>query len=90
VYFIFPALLLLAVRGAVLLAGWRPMLPARTGCWWPKIYTSTPNINLIMAAVHMARMHPYQNIYFNVLAGKDTAYRYEMNYWGLSQWGGNG
>tara|TARA_B100001093_G_C26067449_1_gene693057 strand:- start:175 stop:543 length:369 start_codon:yes stop_codon:yes gene_type:complete len=29
-------------------------------------------------------MHPHQNIYFNVFAGKNFDKKYEMDYWGLS------
>ena len=31
----------------------------------------------------MVRAHPYQNLYFNVLAGKDWKSRFELDYWGL-------
>ena len=32
----------------------------------------------------MARNHPYQNVYFNTLAGKDLRKKFELDYWGLS------
>ncbi|GAB3574246.1 hypothetical protein GCM10027345_07890 [Hymenobacter daeguensis] len=86
-YFVYPALVLLAVRGAVLLAGWRPTL-ASSRRWWPLLYAGVLVVSLATVAVRMGRMHPYQNTYFNALAGKDIAHRYEMDYWGLSQLGG--
>jgi len=32
----------------------------------------------------MIKWHPYQNVYFNQLAGSDIRSKYEMDYWGLS------
>ena len=31
----------------------------------------------------MVRAHPYQNVYFNVLAGKDWKSHFDLDYWGL-------
>lgn len=35
-------------------------------------------------AVFMVRYHPFQNVYFNFLAGKETTRDFEADYWGLS------
>ncbi len=32
----------------------------------------------------LVHLHPYQNVYFNVLAGSDVEGRFELDYWGLS------
>ena len=32
----------------------------------------------------IARYHPYENVYFNSLAGRDVESRFELDYWGLS------
>jgi len=32
----------------------------------------------------MIRYHPYQNVYFNILAGSDAGQKFELDYWGLS------
>ena len=32
----------------------------------------------------MVKSHPYQNVYFNVLAGQNWHKQYESDYWGLS------
>ena len=32
----------------------------------------------------MINNHPYQNVYFNVLAGKKVQTKFELDYWGLS------
>jgi hypothetical protein len=44
-------------------------------------------VGVAEAGWFMVRNHPYQNVYFNFLAGKDMAVisrTYEMDYWGLS------
>jgi hypothetical protein len=77
-YFIYPCLVLVAVRGwqALWDATWlerlrRPALAAVTvasfaaTAWW------------------MVRAHPYQNVYFNSLAGSYLRERFELDYWGL-------
>ena len=35
-------------------------------------------------AIFMFRNHPYQNVYFNFMAGKETTKNFEADYWGLS------
>src|SRR5262249_12885284 len=32
----------------------------------------------------MWKAHPFQNVYFNILAGTDLRSRYELDYWGLA------
>ena len=32
----------------------------------------------------MIRIHPYQNVYFNYLAGKEPEQKFVVDYWGLS------
>ena len=32
----------------------------------------------------MFKFHPYQNVYFNSLAGKDFNNKFELDYWGLT------
>ena len=34
--------------------------------------------------IWMFKYHPYQNVYFNFLAGKDFNNKFELDYWGLS------
>lgn len=42
-------------------------------------------INITFVSVFMIRNHPYQNVYFNVIAGKRAAIpqKFSMDYWGL-------
>jgi hypothetical protein len=39
---------------------------------------------LITTSYQMIRYHPFQNVYFNILAGKDAGQKFELDYWGLS------
>jgi hypothetical protein len=41
-------------------------------------------IYALYTAVWMVRNHPYQNVYFNLLAGKTPYALFERDYWGLS------
>lgn len=85
-YFIYPGLLLVALRGAVALAGWRPQ--GRVGRAWPWLWGGALAASLAGIAARTVTMHPYQNVYFNALAGNDVAHRYELDYWGQSCLGG--
>jgi hypothetical protein len=78
-YFIYPAFLLLAIKGWVSLWGddWgltirRPLIAVVTA------------ISIVHTAVWMWKAHPFQNVYFNILAGTDLRSRYDLDYWGLS------
>ena len=39
---------------------------------------------LLPTITWMFKYHPYQNVYFNFLAGKDFNNKFELDYWGLS------
>lgn len=79
-YFVYPSLLLLAVRGLVAarrgLAG-RPR-------WQGQLATGALGLGLLSAAGQLIWLHPFQSLYFNVLAGADVGQRYEQDYWGIS------
>jgi hypothetical protein len=85
-YFIYPAFIYMAVLGfTTLLAGVRrcalhvrPAVP---------IFLVVCAVPLLAVARTMVRDHPYQNLYFNELAGPDMQTikaNYELDYWGLS------
>jgi hypothetical protein len=38
----------------------------------------------IHMCVWMTKAHPYQNVYFNFLAGKGLANKFDLDYWGIS------
>jgi hypothetical protein len=78
-YFVYPALLLLATRGAYDLYGY--LQRSRT-------LQNGFIVVLVAAALltgqWMVRAHPLQNVYFNVFAGADHNSRFELDYWGLA------
>jgi hypothetical protein len=82
-YFVYPSLLILALRG--LLAAWQWQLP------WPELQASwqgmvsvSITVSLVLIAGQMMRLHPFENLYFNALAGSHPELRYEYDYWSLS------
>ena len=78
-YFIYPAFLLVALRGWHAL--WSGTVAARI--LRPVLVAATA-ISFLATAGWMWRVHPLQNVYFNVLAGSNLQARFEMDYWGLS------
>ena len=86
VFFLYPAFLILG------LAGVRQVLIWQQECSG-KITSSIALGILILSFVYlgsipvsMIRSHPYQNVYFNRLAGRmsHVAQQFEMDYWGLA------
>ncbi|WP_157780933.1 hypothetical protein [Hymenobacter sedentarius] len=77
-YFVYPPFLLLALRGWVAAAHWRPRW-----AYWPQAVRAATAFGMLAVAVQMVRDHPFQNVYFNLLAGRHVAERFEMDYWGL-------
>ncbi|MDP2922003.1 MAG: hypothetical protein Q8O12_06550 [Candidatus Omnitrophota bacterium] len=84
-FFIYPAFLMIALIG--LKDVWMSFnrgLGYKTAAGALTIFII---LNLANVARFMARYHPYQNIYFNILAGKnmaDVKNKFELDYWGLS------
>ena len=77
-YFVYPAFLLIAMRGWVAL--WSNDQRIRK-----TLLTVVTAISIVHTAIWMWRAHPYQNVYFNILAGSgDLRSRYELDYWGLA------
>ena len=77
-FFVYPALLIVALHGLDRLGG---------------VVRSKALLSAALIAAHlpvawfMVRSHPYQNVYFNRLAGPSMAViaeNYDMDYWGLS------
>ncbi len=84
-FFIYPALALLALDGAAWLAG----LPGRR--LRPPLAKALIAVGCLglfaPVAARMIEMHPYQNVYFNRFAGADmqaVKARFDLDYWGLS------
>ena len=77
-YFVYPPFLLLALRGWVAAARWRPRWTR-----WPQALYAATALSMLLTAAQMVRDHPLQNVYFNLLAGPNVGERFEMDYWGL-------
>ena len=84
-FFIYPAIVLISMRGL------KSMFD-----WLSRLLASTPWARLVAGLILLAglaepiwfifRYHPYENVYFNVLAGSPSTLRqrFELDYWGLS------
>ncbi len=89
VFFIYPAFLLIALHGVVFLLS-----------RMKKLFQKNPAYQIVRGALiciivlslaniiyFMLKNHPYQNVYFNRLAGKNMSSakkNFELDYWGLS------
>jgi hypothetical protein len=78
-YFVYPAFLLIAVKGWRVLVEW--LTPIRHGK--AAAYAVTL-ISCGWTALWMWTAHPLENVYFNSLAGHGLKDRYDVDYWGLS------
>gem|GEM_PF-559264 len=87
-FFIYPALLLIALRG--LLAIYESVRKIRERKFLTAakfILAAAMLAGLGRVAFFMVKNHPHENIYFNRLAGRDMASigrNFELDYWGLS------
>jgi hypothetical protein len=77
-YFIYPAFLMIAVRGWQALWELRPVMRRQQAA-----LLAATGIGLVSVAAWMVRAHPLQNVYFNTLGGLDIRHRYDLDYWGL-------
>ena len=87
-YFIYPAFLLVTLRG--FRAVWpRRRQPVPGQRKWLQVGLGTL---LLLGVAHtvfrMVRDHPYQNVYFSCLPGAAAERLFERDYWGLSGWQG--
>ena len=83
-YFLCPGLLLLALEGAAWLAALFSRMDVRVRAGLLALATAA-----LLGPVfyQMAKLHPYENVYFNRLAGRDmqeVKQRFDLDYWGLS------
>jgi hypothetical protein len=77
-YFIYPAFIVIATRGLVAL--WNL---AKKGRFLKPALVITVTLCLSYTAYWMVRWHPYQYLYFNVLAGQSSK-RFDVDYWGVA------
>jgi hypothetical protein len=93
-YFIYPSFIVIAIGGLLIL--WR--LP-QWECWSQyckrlpsKIVTFSMRsfialalvASLVSTVVWMVRNHPYESLYYNILAGKNWDRNFEVDYWALA------
>ena len=78
-YFVYPAFVLLAMKGLVLV---RERLAASVHT--RRVLDFGVAASLAATAGWMVANHPYQQVYFNMLAGHDLRHRFDMDYWGVA------
>ncbi len=87
-FFVYPALVLVAVEGAHASASVvRARLPARLGARAGALAAVGWALVFAEPASFLVRHHPYGNVFFNRLAGdgmRAVRDRFEVDYWGLS------
>ncbi len=83
-YFVYPALLAIALTGVELLWQSARSGTRRLGRGLAGAALAGLAAGVFAVAAFMVRNHPHQNVYFNALAGGDLRRRFELDYWGLS------
>lgn len=81
-YFIYPALLLFAVRGAQAV-----YMAAQHGRWWRRVALVGGLFGALgtaHAGWRIIRDHPHQQVYFSVLPTRFAQTHFDLDYWGLS------
>ena len=78
-FFAYPAFLLVAVRGA-----WAIWHVARERVLWRWGLAGVTAAALLHTGVWMARAHPFENVYFNVLAGRNWKDNFDVDYFGMA------
>lgn len=82
-FFIYPALLILAVRGLqYLYVLTRHASPARA--WAASFLLTAAALEGTYTVVRMIRLHPHQYVYFSFLPPSTAERLFELDYWGLS------
>ena len=81
-YFVYPALLLLAARGAQ--AGWQLARRSQSGRWVGAGVGVALLAGVLHTAYRMVREHPQQQVYFSLLPNHIIAQQFDRDYWGLS------
>lgn len=81
-YFVYPALLILALRGGLALWQWgqhrRLLRPVAAGA------AALASLEAVFTVVRMVQAHPQEHVYFSFLPGARVEKLFERDYWGLS------
>lgn len=83
-YFVYPALLILSLTGVASIAA----VLSKLGPFWIRCFQFGLVITVSMTAIWMIKAHPYQNVYFNLLAPRQWSSYFDGDYWGLSNLAG--
>ncbi len=85
-FFIYAPLLLISIKGFYYLITNYKLHNIKSKIYKPLYFLIFIlfGLNLVYIAYWMATNHPYQNVYFNALAGNRVEYTFERDYWGLS------
>ncbi|MBH8558788.1 ArnT family glycosyltransferase [Hymenobacter negativus] len=81
-YFVYPALLLVALRGA-----WALWQQGRQLRWLRPVAIGAASLASLEVAYTIGRImqaHPQEQVYFSFLSGEQAARLFERDYWGLS------
>lgn len=78
-YFIYPFFILIAIKGIQTL--WQIIGRCK---YCQILMTVTFAMNFSYVAAWMYLNHPLQNLYFNIFAGRNWNYSFEVDYWGLA------
>jgi hypothetical protein len=82
-FFIYPAFLLISIQGVVAIFAF--LKPQRPACLVGRaVFALAILFSVLHTLDFMTTYHPYQNVYFNMLAGRDLRANWELDYWGLS------
>ncbi|SHK12841.1 ArnT family glycosyltransferase [Hymenobacter psychrotolerans] len=82
-YFVYPALLLLAVRGLLLLG----RAAAQPRQWVRHLATALLLLlggETLRTVARIVQLHPYQHLYFSFLPARVAEQQFERDYWGLA------
>ncbi|MGI4739549.1 MAG: hypothetical protein ACRYG7_30655 [Janthinobacterium lividum] len=82
-YFIYPMLLLVAIRGLAMAWYWRPTSPVGNRFWQPALGLAM-GLSLVIIGVRMVRLHPFEHVYFNAFAPRTPERYFVSDYWNLS------
>jgi hypothetical protein len=84
-FFIYPPFLLLSLKGLQYL--WDRVRSVLSIYFWRSMLILVVTFSLGWTARFMIINHPYEHVYYNILAGPSMdviRYRFELDYWGLS------
>ncbi len=77
-FFVYPFFLIIAVFG------FTQLIQDVKNAAAVKFITYSTVVLIASVIITMVEIHPFQNVYFNMLAGNNIRQKYELDYWGLS------